>query len=62
MPMRKCKVLLVRDETPNKEILAIINHPIYEEAVKYLEGDFMRESTLKDSQVKESRGVFILTN
>ncbi|CAG9319714.1 unnamed protein product [Blepharisma stoltei] len=62
MPMKKCKILIVRNEQPSKEILSILNHPLYEEAVSYLEADFMNEQTLIDAAVSISKGVFILTN
>ncbi|CAG9323591.1 unnamed protein product [Blepharisma stoltei] len=62
MPMTECKVLIVNSEPPSKDILAILNHPMYEEAVKYLEADFMGEETLKSAAIDISRGVVVLTN
>ncbi len=62
MNIKDCKVVVIRNETPSKDMLAIINHPVYEEAVFYIEGDFMKEQTLSDAMLKEARAVFILTN
>lgn len=62
MPMKDCKILIVRDETPTKDILSILNHPLYEDIVTYLEADFMSEQSLIDAAVAKSKGVFILTN
>ena len=60
--MKSCKVLIVKDESPSKEILAILNHPIYEDFIQYLEGNLIDEHILKDSAVFLSKGVFILTD
>ena len=60
--MKTCKVLIVRDQPPSREILAILNHPIYEETVSYLEGDLIDHKILKSAAVKMSKGVFILTD
>ena len=62
MPMKKCKVLLVGNESPGKDIVAILNHPLYEEVVTYHEGDFLSEFTLKNAGVGKCKGVFIITN
>ena len=55
-------MLIVKDESPSKEILAILNHPIYEDFIQYLEGNLIDEHILKDSAVFLSKGVFILTD
>ena len=62
MQMKSCRVLIVKDESPPREILALINHPVYEEALQYLEGNLIDEITLKNSAVVLSKGVFILTD
>ena len=62
MPMKSCKVLIVRNEAPSREILALLNHPIYEKVLQYLEGDLINEQVLKNSAVRQSKGVFILTD
>lgn len=62
MPMMNCKVVIVKNEPPNKDMLALLNHPVYEEAVRYLEADFMSSETLNQACVNISRGVVILTN
>ena len=62
MKMKTCKVLIVGNERPKREILAILNHPIYEQVVQYLEGDLIDEQVLKNSAVKGSKVVFILTD
>lgn len=59
---RKCQVLLVGEEKPSREILEIMSHPNYDDAVLYLEADFLREDTLLKAQVPRSNGVFILTD
>jgi hypothetical protein len=59
---RKCQVLLVGEEKPSREILEIMSHPNYDDAVLYLEADFLREDTLLKAQVSRSNGVFILTD
>lgn len=60
--MKSCKVLIVKDQPPSKEILALLNHPVYEDALQYLEGNLIDEKILKNSAVKLSKGVFILTD
>lgn len=40
----------------------ILNDPTYEDAVRYLEGNFLREETLTNAAISDSRGVFILTD
>lgn len=62
MRMKTCRVLIVKNENPSREILAILNHPIYEEVVTYLEGDLVDEQVLKNASVRLSKGVFILTD
>lgn len=62
MKYKDCKIVIVRNEFPNRDISALLNHPVYSEFVRYLEGDFMNEKTLMDAMTFESRGVFILSN
>jgi hypothetical protein len=62
MPMSKCKVVIVGNDSPNKELLMILNDPAYEDAVRYLEGNFLREETLRNAALSDSKGVFILTD
>lgn len=60
--MKSCRVLIVKDQFPSREILALLNHPVYEDTIQYLEGNLIDEKILKNSAVKLSKGVFILTD
>jgi Calcium-activated BK potassium channel alpha subunit/Ion channel len=60
--MKSCKVLIVNDKFPSKEILGILKHAMYQQVVDYLEGDLIDEKILKKSAVSASKGVFILTD
>jgi hypothetical protein len=62
LDMKTCKVVLIGNDAPTKELYRIINNPYYESAVFYIQGDFLTEATIKNANLPKSRGVFILSD
>jgi hypothetical protein len=55
-------VVIVQTNPPSKELLSILNNPVFEEYLHYLVGNIFQEETMKMVKIEIANGVYILNN
>lgn len=56
------RVVIIQESTPSKEILAVLNNPVFEESVHFIQGNIFLEDVMKMAKINTCIGCFILNN